>query len=89
LRRWCVGGQHIWAVNERCEGTETEVLVILLSLKGNDNAKIIVPEMAILNIFPPHPRTLPFLLHGDIVIGDIERIILILDNSGCIFFVWT
>jgi hypothetical protein len=89
LRRWCVGGQHIWAVNERCEGTETEALVILLSLKGNDNAKIIVPEMAILNIFPPHPRTLPFLLHGDIVIGDIERIILILDNSGCIFFVWT
>jgi hypothetical protein len=64
-------------------------LVILLSLKGNDNAKIVVPEMTILNIFPPRPRTLLFLPHGDIVIGDIERIILILDNSRCIFFVWT
>jgi hypothetical protein len=62
-------------------------LIVLSSLKGNDNAKIIVPEMAILNVFPPRSRAL-LLLHCDIVIGDIKRIILILDHGEHVFFVW-
>jgi hypothetical protein len=56
-------------------------LVVLPSLKRNDNAEVIILEMAVLNIFLP--RFGPFILfHGDINIRDIVWIIPILVHSG-------
>jgi hypothetical protein len=56
-------------------------LVVLPGLKCDDNAEVIVPEMAILDIFPPRSRNF-LLFHGNIVIRHIKRIILIIDNGG-------